>query len=992
MKKIVSLLALISVIIHSYAADLIRVVPITNKILMIELKEGHMDYMGVGQDRYKDGIIFYGSELNITNAGSLDNYTITSKNDTAYKLEKKPILIKRKAKATDINNMYESPEPTHWKTHWVYITIPTELVSGKTYTIKLNNLADNTNEYTFNFDEKKIFSETIKVNQIGYRPGSPKYAYLSQWMGDGGSLELNNWIKGKQFHIVKNADNSVVFTGSISMRSESTSVESIRSGWPGGNNDFSHADVAECNFTAFNDSGIYKIVVDGMGCSYPFEIKNNVFAEPYYWASRALFLQRAGVHKEIETNWEYPRDYHPDDSIAKFFYDPNWKAWTLSSGGHVGDKSTFDFTSKPISHSGMNAIFGWYHDAGDWDGYQRHIFVPYSLLLLYDLKPENFKDGDVNNRYKYSKLESDWINEGSNGIPDILDEAAWLIKALRRAKDVLQANSYGTGGVPDYIGINGCGSNTFYSWTDTRKLAVTAQSPAATYGYASAAAYYAYHLKNLGKTTEGSDWEKEAKEAYTWAKNYTYSPSTDYNSTVKKNRLTAAAVLYKLTGTASYQTDFSDLCTSLEYPGKWSGGWMTLNSDELGIYVYALLPSNHPGINTTLRNNIRDKIVSKTRTDYVDYAKTNRKFRVPFDKNKNWFSGTFSTPITYSFAVAYAIDGGQDFADAIQYSADYAMGTNELNMVWMIGVGDNPDKNVFHTNLRIMTDRNSKVYGTTFYPGFITYGGQIPAKMTDYSWVGDEGFSWSTCYPDANTKWPAGELRIQNIHSVSESSEFTVNQNLAPAIFTYGYLAEKANLKPNIQPSGSLNLNENEKIKFDTIVKLTVNATPDTRRVSYFYEHQYIGESTLADSNFVFMWDITKYKVTAGKSYLITAVFYDDYGRMSDPSDNADKKISIVSKLDEDPNEVVGNSFEPEQIKLYSNPINSKESNFFLTGLNPKNKYEITLVNQNGNLVYLTKSMNSENKNINVSSIQPGFYFLTVYSEYFKKSFKVFAY
>ena len=78
---------------------------------------------------------------------------------------------------------------------------------------------------------------------------------------------------------------------------------------------------------------------------------------------------------------------------------------------------------------------GWYQDAGDWDSYETHLRVAQELLLAYELAPKNFRDGELN------------IPESRNGVPDILDEAAWLPRFCQRLRHELLRKGYGTGGI-----------------------------------------------------------------------------------------------------------------------------------------------------------------------------------------------------------------------------------------------------------------------------------------------------------------------------------------------------------------------------------------------------------------------------------------------------------------------------------------------------------------------------------------------------------------
>ncbi|MEO1451860.1 MAG: hypothetical protein AAFV07_20180, partial [Bacteroidota bacterium] len=48
-------------------ADLIRVSPVTDQILMLHFDEGHLDYEGIGQDRY-NGITAYFAFLDLSRA------------------------------------------------------------------------------------------------------------------------------------------------------------------------------------------------------------------------------------------------------------------------------------------------------------------------------------------------------------------------------------------------------------------------------------------------------------------------------------------------------------------------------------------------------------------------------------------------------------------------------------------------------------------------------------------------------------------------------------------------------------------------------------------------------------------------------------------------------------------------------------------------------------------------------------------------------------
>ena len=113
--------------------------------------------------------------------------------------------------------------------------------------------------------------------------------------------------------------------------------------------------------------------------------------------------------------------------------------------------------------------YGFYQDAGDWDGYFTHLRVPLLLMSLYEIAPGNFADSEAN------------IPESGNGIPDILDEAALLLVYLHRTRHVLtntfdsNGNAFGTGGVAggrvagDFFGIEEKYGKYIPSWEDNQR-------------------------------------------------------------------------------------------------------------------------------------------------------------------------------------------------------------------------------------------------------------------------------------------------------------------------------------------------------------------------------------------------------------------------------------------------------------------------------------------------------------------------------------------
>lgn len=874
------------------AADIIAVYPITDKIICLHFDEGHVDYSNYHESPIWTATYKYNSVLNTEAATTTSNYLIKG-SDGNYNSGKSPVYIGRKAKGTDFF------QPDDWGNvdvnnqwileHWVYLELPNALQRGVNYTIELKNgLADNRKTWKFVYDEARLRSVAVHANQIGYATNGPKYAYLSQWMGDfdhsphlSGGLELDD-LSGGKFHVVPYNDQRIaasVYSGTIAKRKEKSTSESTHADY-GANKNFTFADVWECNFTNFKVPGEYVIVVERMGRSYPFEIGDDVYREAYWALSRGMFSQRAGIVKEMEPDVIWGRDHRLGDGYD-VFYDTTYKGW-INTSHWTGNSSD----GKPKVD-----IWGFYHDAGDWDRYLSHDVIPMQFLMLYDLKPKNFADGDVSNRYKLASSDP-WINEGDNGIPDILDEAMWTIMSKKRGKDELIAKNLGTGGVPgDYVGKEGA-NDAFPSWEDSRGVwLVSAESPAGTFNYAGLAAHYAECLKKFYGDTNRviNQWKEEAIAAYDWAQSYISSNSTEYNENVKKAHAYAAASLYRATRQTKYQDDFKLVYNADSWFGKaplHSGLWWEQSSG-----IYALLPADFPGLDNTFQTTIKNKIIEGANA--LSDPIVNRGFRVGMRIDKNFALGSHSTPRTQLLAMAYHITSNQKYLDAIHTTASYFLGGNEMNRVRVTSLGEEHEKYVFQKDSWLTPEYGykSKVYSTPMVTGLVGYFGNTQG------WVkggGNELWSQESAYP-AFANWPKSEGRFDNIHSIA-GSEYTVHQTMNHALFTYGYLCSTSsgNYVANERPDISLNLKDSTEISKNSIYRLTASASGDTRRVKYYYEWHFIGESTDRDNSFAFDWNVTESNVNVGENVLITAVAYDDKGLINRPDNDVDAIAKMV--------------------------------------------------------------------------------------------------
>lgn len=860
--------------------DLISVTPVTDKILMLHLKDGHIDTYGTWET-VQDNVLYH-DPTDLEKAAQKENYLLSSPEDEIYFSGLSPVNIGRKSKGLDYQGGDIEP-PYIWQ-HWIYIELPHAMQQGKTYTIKLENIAGNTNVFKFLFDVNKIRSETVHVNMVGFPEKGPKIAYLSHWMGDfnspvhkDGGLNLDE-KEGSEFRIIEYATGKTAFRGTISKRMAKTKRETTNADFPSGN--YTNADVWECDFSTLATPGEYIIAVDGIGCSFPFEIGNDITREPFYFAMKGLFWQRQGIVKEIEPDSIHPRAHHPDDIVWRF--DKNW----IVDTGY--DESGFNTESPRIS-----GIWGHYYDAGDWDGYTHHNRVPAHLLLLFDLAPNRFFDGEVNNRYKLHE-DDEWFDEGKNGVPDLLDEAAWLIEFNRRARQVILENG-GTGGVPGYVGRDAIPhSNRLPAWEDTRDWFVSGENPLATLWYAGNAAYYAINLNQLHKVDNSSGnhpqydmWLTEALEAWNWA----VSKPIDSDES-RRIKGYAAACLYRATGDVGYQKIFAEYWNW--EPNKSHGEIAGVNIWDVAAALFALIPQDKNGLNKNLQLDCKNHIVARADERAADVLSNG--FRNGMTESQFLQLGAFSTARTTTLAVAHRLTGNEDYLDVIQHIVNYVLGGNQMNMTYLSGLGERSDQWIFQPSAYLVSNKKSMVYTPENYLGQTSYFGGTGLSSQYWqgrgTWKWSEFFSRLAAYPQAAeppSVWPGAEQKFQNRYSI-QGGEFTIHQQMNHMIFSMGYLKAMKGISQDefyFEPRPEVVVNFEKGQSFsETGCWLSVNASENTRRVEYYYEWRYIGQSTEKENNFRLFW---KPGFGDSREVLITAVAFSDKGRKSVPANAGEK-------------------------------------------------------------------------------------------------------
>lgn len=736
------------------ASDVVEAAPLTDRIVLLHFKDGYVVHHKREQARSDERVVAV--PLDTAKARSPGAYKITSADDPAYKKAKSPVAVGRKSKGTDfawftdrwVGDHFENDRPDHTKEHWLYLNLPSPMVSGRTYKVSTGDLAANGKGWTILFDERKARSGAVHVNLIGYVPTAPKFAYLYAWAGDQGGIDLARYA-GKPFQVVDPATGKVAFKGTVAFRKSATNPETGQAGdTPNAN--FLGADVYECDFSGLKRSGSYTVIVPGLGCSFPFRVDADVYREPFVTMARGLYHNRSGiVLKKPFTTFERPAPHNPK-------LTPGFRGKLQYSTMRYLDYGSESGTKEGIlpTIKGPLDAWGWYQDAGDWDSYETHLRVAQELMLAYELNPKAFADGELN------------LPESGNGVPDILDEAAWLPRFCHRLRKELLKEKYGTGGIGLRVAGDAFGEDTKPggvgqgSWEDVdRTWVVSGEDPVSTFRYAGAAAQFALCLKAAGKADpEKTDWAKEARESYAWA-----LANTKPNDPVKPNRLYAAAALFRLTGEKAYEAQFrADFDPNGDV-------WF---ENLYGPAAYALGKGQDPA----LLAQVRAAILRTADASHDSAAK--RALRWGGNFYFPMLVGQQTTPWVMEEAVAWKLTGDAKYRADLMTSCDYFLGTNALNQTWATGLGPRHPNFPFHMDAWY----NGKPGP---HPGIVPYG---PWRKERDQGVGPWDHDWpnKTVYPPIDA-WPGNERYFDNRCSPL-TGEFTIHQNTAPAAAIFAVL------------------------------------------------------------------------------------------------------------------------------------------------------------------------------------------------------------
>ncbi len=697
-----------------------------------------------------DFIVSFGEELDVDAVGQTTNWTIRSADDSAYGKEGlQPLAVHRKSKANNTDHAWN-----YKLDHWIFLKLPSSMKQDKRYEVLIDSgVGSDTSGHAFSFDISSLVSEAIHVNLIGYSPDSTvKSADLYLWLGDGGARDYSEFV-GNRVWLQNSETGELHESGEVSFWKKSG--PDVR-GW-----NLTGSDVWNVDFSDFDEPGTYRLVVDGVGCSPEFEIKNDIYSEPFKYSVRGYFYMRLGEDGEgvspkpriplfipgtdPEGFTIYLTDLHP--------FHPVWKARRGDTWDEphfrLAEDSMFWEHRLPGNPTNPHAVGG-HSDAFDWDRHLAHVSNIYDQLLPYILTDGALSDDDLE------------IAESGNGIPDLIDEARNEVDFFLSIRGVDGGYSQGlTNPSKEKTIMFQAGTTTMAAWANAANAAMLSEAFRIS-GNKSLMVYY----------------RDAAIEAYDYASRQEDHQLDDLQEIGDTNmrgrdfRMMASGFLYNVTGARKWEDAL--IADSVVKDGVADVEEVDRHTQTWGSVAYLFSPRKirYPEV----RDNMRESILRQAEERNV--SKMDERPSRRSTVNRSW-----RTPQNLQLVVvAHALlDDGEErerLEKALVLEADWGLGRNPGNIVEMTGLGSRHIVNCYTTG------HNDGVPG--LHPGQTPYNNLGPWGTNHNGgnppWFTERG------YPE----WEAGGWPEQEAHFNSRytwaNGEFTPRQTMRGKMALYAYL------------------------------------------------------------------------------------------------------------------------------------------------------------------------------------------------------------
>ncbi len=693
------------------------------------------EIFGPKQDHYSPAYTLEGEPLDLEWADNKASFALSSPDDPAFRQATSPVEVSRKTKPEVREYVGGQRESTY--RHEVFLKFPEPLTPGLRYQLAFENGSKVGPGVTFTFDDRRLRSEAIQVNLHGYHPeDQEKIALAGRWLSEGGDADLSGY---KTFEIVEDRTGEVVFKGDVTLQTPASfDLAEVQRDLE---SDALTMSLYAMDFSKFSRPGVYRVVVPGLGSSFPFRIDDRVWRDAAFIAAKGLYTHRASteVGPPYTSGYKRPRNFHHADGFRTYKIDPEIfydekrfpKETTPNAFGRI-QAAILDDTDEP------KAWGGW-HDAADYDRSilpQVHTLGVHALLDLYDSDPAFYEKFDLG------------IPESDNRIPDVIDEALWCMDLFLRLQQP-------DGGIPS--AVESIEHPNEPSWLLLQPTAVTPPTPATCHLYAAAAAQLALALRKYDPA-RAEAYRTSALRAMEWAEKNQSVPNI-YDSRPGANSAEAENFadlwMYRLTADQKWHTQFKKSLADLSPE----------NALRANL-VYSLMPADQ--VDAAVQKKAREAII---RGAEAQVARTNQTFNL--GPSRNWWHRIANPP---ELIAAHRLTGDPKYLRALQRMAQFSLGRNPQNASYTTGLGA---RQVVPFNL------DAHYLGVPYPEGVTTWGPIVPTRDPNAAPLQ----SLDGIHPPWR-EWPWAESYF-NVRDY-RFNEYTVATNMAFVLMMHAYLAQQA--------------------------------------------------------------------------------------------------------------------------------------------------------------------------------------------------------
>ncbi len=757
-RKILFAIVLSLTAIATDAAKFVSLSVLDRDYLILRLRDGEIRYRddGTGPSAYlghsfvegDDTLVVFGERFDPAITAQTADWVISSDDDRAFGAVH-PAVISRKSKPMHVDHTLSAELE-----HWLFLRLPQSMRQGCTYKVCIPSGAHSDVDCaSVLFDVNSSVSEAVHVNIIGYTPDRDvKAADLYLWLGDGGQRDYSSFV-GRKVWLYNVNSGKRLQVGRVSFwKSQSEYAQEANR-----KND-TGSDVWSIDFRC-STPGRYRLVVEDVGCSMDFDIRNDVYLEPYRYSVRGYYYMRLGEMPDSSVS-PVPRQpaFIPEvDPVGFTVYKTDLQPWHPDwrrIRGDVWDEPHFkpalesEFWKHRLSGNPVNTeVRGGHSDAFDWDRHLAHVSNIYDLLLPYFLTNGAVDEDNLG------------IRESGNGIPDIIDEARNEVDFFLSIRDGEGYSQGVTNPSKEWTIMFQAGCTTIAAWANAANCAMLAEC-----------------MRIAGNGELCRYYTDEAVKAFRYADRQENKQLNDSQAIGDGNmrgsdfKQMAAAYLYNVTG----EREWEDIMAELSIvTGPDSRIWNTRAGYQIwGTAAYLNCPQerHYP----QLYENMKKSVALEAETNHVSKSPLRPSRRTTNDSR--WQTSENLQLVMMAHFIANDKTERKRLEEAMYIDADWCFGRNPANIVEMTGLGER------HITDCYTTGRNDGIPGS--HPGQTPFNGTETWSRGD---GGDAQILLRRCYPVWTDGWPSQESFF-NQRYLWVNGEFTPRETMRGKMALTAYL------------------------------------------------------------------------------------------------------------------------------------------------------------------------------------------------------------